>query len=49
MKKEKAKYCRCGEKVIKETDKELKKNYPYYCPACNENMYNFELHEKREE
>lgn len=35
-------YCHNGHLVRKETDKELKKEYPYYCPICDENMYDFE-------
>ncbi len=33
---------RCGTAVCRETDRELKKEYPYYCPCCYENMYSFE-------
>lgn len=37
------KYCiKCGSKVKKESDKILKKEYPYYCPECDENLYSFE-------
>lgn len=39
---------RCGNPVIKETDKELMKEYPYYCPECEENMYSFEVHDQPE-
>ena len=36
-------YCkRCGHKVKRETTKGLRKEYPYYCPCCDENMYRFE-------
>lgn len=36
-------YCkRCGHKVKRETTKGLRKEYPYYCPYCDENMYRFE-------
>ena len=41
--------CFRGHKVRKETDKELKKEYPYYCPTCDENMYEFETHLESEE
>lgn len=34
---------RCGGKVVKEVDTELKKEYPYYCLVCDENMYSFEV------
>ncbi len=33
---------RCGMPVETEEDEDLKKEYPYYCPGCNENMYSFE-------
>jgi len=36
--------CFRGHKVRKETHKELKKEYPYYCPTCYENMYEFETY-----
>ena len=40
-------YCfRCGCQVKKETDKDLRKEYPYYCPNCDENMYTFETYKK---
>lgn len=39
---------RCGTVVVKETDKELMKEYPYYCPKCDENMYSFEIHHQSE-
>ena len=35
--------CKCDSKVKKETDKELKKEYPFYCPECDENLYSFEV------
>ncbi len=34
--------CFRGHKVRQETNKDLKKEYPYYCPICDENMYKFE-------
>lgn len=40
---------RCGSEVRKETDKELKKKYPYYCPVCDENMFEFEVKEQEDE
>ena len=36
------KCCRCGGYVEKETHKSLRKEYPFYCPNCYENMYRFE-------
>ena len=45
-----AKVCiRCGSRVRKENDKELKKQYPYYCPECDENMFEFEVREDKED
>jgi hypothetical protein len=41
-------YCHNGHKVRKETNKELKKEYPYYCPTCYENMYRFETLTEKE-
>jgi len=38
---------RCSENIEKETDKELSKEYPYYCPNCDENMYGFETYIKK--
>jgi hypothetical protein len=44
---EKTAYCsKCGNKVKLETDKNLKKDYKYYCPNCDENLYSFEVTEK---
>lgn len=34
---------RCGTVVQPETDEELRKEYPYYCPECDQNMYSFEV------
>ena len=35
--------CRkCNAWMKRETSKELRKEYPFYCPCCNENMYRFE-------
>lgn len=40
-------YCkRCNHRVKRETDKELRKEYKYYCPYCDENMYTFETYKK---
>ncbi len=36
---------RCGAEVQEEKDAELAKEYPYYCPNCDENMYSFECRE----
>jgi len=38
----KIRVCHNGHEVKKETDKDLKKEYPYYCPTCDENMYSME-------
>jgi hypothetical protein len=43
-KKSKIRYCHNGHQVIKETDTRLKKDYSWYCPQCDENMYNFETY-----
>jgi DNA-directed RNA polymerase subunit RPC12/RpoP len=37
---------RCGTKVLKETDPDLAKDYQYYCPECNENMFTFEVEDE---
>ena len=43
MKDTDARVCkRCGTLIEQETDRELKKEYPYYCPVCDENMYSYE-------
>jgi len=42
-------YCsKCGTEVEEEKDKELSKEYPYYCPECDENLYSFEIEESQE-
>ena len=33
----------CGHKVCFEADKELMKEYPFYCPNCDENLYGIEI------
>lgn len=35
----------CGCEVNEEVESELRKEYPYYCPECDENMYSFEVEE----
>ena len=40
---------RCGCKVNEEVEEELKEEYPYYCPYCDENMYSFEVEEAPED
>lgn len=41
-------YClRCGHQVRRETDKDLKKEYPYFCPYCYENVFTFETYKKK--
>lgn len=45
MRARKKRYCnRCGEIVRRETEKELRREYPFFCPNCDENMYRFETH-----
>ena len=34
---------RCSTKVLEEVVPELKKDYQYYCPTCDENMMTFEV------
>ena len=42
-------YCRrCDHQVKRETSKDLRKEYSYYCPYCDENMYSFETYKKKE-
>lgn len=37
-------YCaHCGHEVCFESDKEMMKEYEYYCPNCDENLYGIEL------
>jgi formamidopyrimidine-DNA glycosylase len=38
---------RCGGFVRKETVKGLRKEYPFYCPTCDENMYRFETYKAK--
>ena len=40
---------RCGTGVQPEKDRGLRKEYPYYCPKCDENMYSFECTESGRE
>jgi formamidopyrimidine-DNA glycosylase len=46
MQKTELKCVRCNTMVYKETDKKLKKKYSYYCPTCDENMFEFEVTDK---
>lgn len=39
---------RCGTEAVPEDDKELRKEYPYFCPGCDENMYSFECQDMPE-
>jgi len=43
FKKEKRFCRRCGTQVEVEKIKSLKKQYPYFCPNCDENMFDFEV------
>lgn len=36
---------RCGVKLERETDTNLKREYKYFCPKCDENYYAFETSE----
>lgn len=37
-------YCsHCNHEVCYEADKELLREYEYYCPCCDENLYGIEL------
>lgn len=38
--------CKCNNKVKKEKDKFLRKEYKYYCSNCDENLYKFETYKK---
>ena len=41
------KYCpRCGKKLLKEKDPELKKTYPWVCSKDDENFFDFEANDK---
>jgi len=35
---------KCNVILKKETHRELRKEYPFYCPCCDENVYRFETH-----
>lgn len=40
-------YCnKCGHKVKRETNRDLRKEYKYYCDYCNENLYFIETYKK---
>lgn len=40
-------YCgKCGDYVYKETHKDI--DYPYICPTCDENMFEFEITNQKE-
>lgn len=39
--------CKCDKKVKRERDKELKKEYPFFCKNCYENLYYFETYIKK--
>lgn len=36
----------CGHEICYESDKELLKEYDYYCPQCDENLYGVEVNYK---
>lgn len=37
----------CNSVVAKETTKGLRKEYPFYCKCCGENLYRFETHKSK--
>lgn len=37
----------CKSVVKKETTKGLRKEYPFYCPTCDENKFRFETHKNK--
>lgn len=44
MKARKKRYClRCNTQVVRENVR-MEGNYPWYCPYCDENMFNFEVY-----
>lgn len=43
----KARHKKCSTVVKKETSKGLRKEYPFYCPKCDENLYRFETYKKK--
>lgn len=43
----KARCNKCNTIVKKETSKGLRKEYPFYCPKCCENLYRFETNKKK--
>ena len=45
---QKARCNKCNKIVKKETIKGLRKEYPFYCPNCDENLYRIETHKKKE-
>ena len=48
MKGKVKRYCnRCGELVVKEPNIDLKKEYPYVCLECDENLYEIETYIKQ--
>jgi hypothetical protein len=43
------KYCtKCNRELCIEEDEELKKTYKYFCHFCDENMFEFETHDKHQ-
>ena len=44
MKNRKKKLCpKCLNILKNETNKKLKREYPFFCSSCDENFYNFEI------
>lgn len=47
MKARKKKYClRCNTQVVREKEK-MEDKYPWYCPNCDENMFNSEVYKTK--
>lgn len=40
---------KCRNVVSVEEDEELRREYPYYCSYCDENLYDFEVLDKSKE
>ena len=47
MKARKKKYCLRCDTQVKPEKVRMESNYPYYCPCCDENMFEFEVYKTR--